>query len=296
MLRNDVLVLCIPEAIVLGAPGTHSCEVLVGEGAAINGVDDLGDLAMAGFDIDGNLLVVAINRGDHISRLIKIDEQGGSQFHPEHLARPLDFCFAGDGAMYVLDTGGTRIQRIKDGNVVVVASSHGSEGDLTKLRAVSICALGDEAVCIADAWNHRVLKFGLGVENAEVIAGGIGKGGGIHQLRFPWSLAPGTDGSIFVADARNHRVMQWRPSAQSGTVVAGGNGRGTSSHQLDHPMHIAIDSIGSIYVLDCPDWVDGVGWTWDHCARITRWGPPPKLELDRMDGNMCKKTKRSKPS
>lgn len=58
------------------------------------------------------------------------------------------------------------------------------------------------------------------------VAVGHGQSDAPNQLRSPFGLDIGDDGSLFIADAGNHRIVRWKPNARQGQVVAGGKGFG----------------------------------------------------------------------
>ncbi|CAF3380549.1 unnamed protein product [Rotaria sp. Silwood1] len=78
-------------------------------------------------------------------------------------------------------------------------------------------------------------------QNGLTVAGGNGKGNGIHQLSYPLGLYVDDDQTIYVADWSNHRIVEWKSGATSGQVVAGENGQGNADHQLSHPIDVIVD-------------------------------------------------------
>ena len=87
-------------------------------------------------------------------------------------------------------------------------------------------------VLVADALNNRVVRWAVGSEVGEVVAGGNGRGDRLDQLNRPGSVALERDGAVLVADTENHRVVRWRTGAREGEVVAGGNGQGWPARLL----------------------------------------------------------------
>ncbi|MBI4499323.1 MAG: TIGR03663 family protein [Chloroflexi bacterium] len=104
---------------------------------------------------------------------------------------------------------------------------------------------------VADALNHRVLKFDpTGQFLAQVGQYGTGEG----EFREPWGLAVDREGNLYVADTWNHRIQQF--DAQLRLVAAWGEfanvtGPPTSSPGLFFgPRAIAIDGDGNLWVTD----------------------------------------------
>mmetsp|Transcript_135415 Transcript_135415/g.235495 ORF Transcript_135415/g.235495 Transcript_135415/m.235495 type:complete len:343 (+) Transcript_135415:279-1307(+) len=108
----------------------------------------------------------------------------------------------------------------------------------------------DGAFFVAEPRMNRVTRWVSGSVQGVLVAGGHGKGPGLHQLDSLAAVALGGDGSVFVADPGNHRVMRRTPGAAEGTIVAGGHGPGSGNHQLKNPTGVTIDLDGSLYITD----------------------------------------------
>ncbi|CAF4605228.1 unnamed protein product, partial [Rotaria socialis] len=76
----------------------------------------------------------------------------------------------------------------------------------------------DQAVVIADFWNHRIMQWKNGdTTNGQVVAGGKGAGNGLHQLDRPSDvLIDKETDSLIICDWGNDRVLRW--SLRSGTT------------------------------------------------------------------------------
>ncbi|CAF4594882.1 unnamed protein product, partial [Rotaria socialis] len=72
----------------------------------------------------------------------------------------------------------------------------------------------DQAVVIAEYMNHRVMQWKNGdTTNGQVVAGGNGKGNGLHQLNGPTDvLIDKETDSLIICDAENLRVVRWSRS------------------------------------------------------------------------------------
>lgn len=109
------------------------------------------------------------------------------------------------------------------------------------------------ALFIADAGNHRVMRWSRGSRQGVVVAGGHGAGRRLDQLRHPRGVAyDPVSGSIYVADTGNHRVVRWPRGASKGEVVAGGMGKGRGHRlaQLNTPSSVVLDAHGRLLVAD----------------------------------------------
>merc|ERR1712107_685132 len=89
-----------------------------------------------------------------------------------------------------------------------------------------------------------------GKDAGEVVAGGYGRGAGLHQLNRPRALAFDSSGAVLVADEGNHRVVRWQRGSNTGEVIAGGNGCGNGLHQLHYPRALGVDGAGAVLVGD----------------------------------------------
>ncbi|CAF1496412.1 unnamed protein product [Adineta steineri] len=78
-------------------------------------------------------------------------------------------------------------------------------------------------------------------QNAITIAGGIGYGEQLNQLRGPQGIFIDKNKNIFIADGENHRIVEWKHGAKQGQIIAGGNGRGHRTDQLNYPTDVVID-------------------------------------------------------
>ncbi|CAF3367951.1 unnamed protein product [Rotaria socialis] len=78
-------------------------------------------------------------------------------------------------------------------NGVTIAGGNG-DGDATNQLhySESLFVDDDQTVVIADCWNHRIMQWKNGdPTNGQVVAGGKGKGDGLHQLNQPTDVFKG---------------------------------------------------------------------------------------------------------
>ena len=112
-------------------------------------------------------------------------------------------------------------------------------------------AIDDEgALYVTDVEKHEVRYYRKGETSGTVVAGGNGKGAGLHQLNDPRYVCVDGDHAVYVSDDENHRVMKWVKGAKEGIVVAGGQGEGKELTQLSHPRGVRVDAAGTVYVAD----------------------------------------------
>ncbi|CAF1684622.1 unnamed protein product, partial [Rotaria magnacalcarata] len=109
-------------------------------------------------------------------------------------------------------------------NGVTIAGGHG-DGNATNQLYLP-CGLfidDDQTVVIADYGNHRIMQWKNGdTTNGQVVAGGNGKGNGLHQLDRPRDvLIDKETDSFIICDWGNNRVVRWsrRSGATQGEIL-----------------------------------------------------------------------------
>ena len=164
-------------------------------------------------------------------------------------SNPRGLALAGDGALYLVDQGNSRVRRIlANGTVQAVAGSgeagFGGDGGpalqakFNSPEGIALDAAGNVYIC--DTANHRVRR----VSTAGIIttvagngaAGFSGDGGQARNasLYSPMGVAAGEDGSLYIADYSNHRIRRVRPDGVIETVAgSGGVGSGGGGHAGD---------------------------------------------------------------
>ncbi|CAF3498771.1 unnamed protein product [Rotaria socialis] len=104
-------------------------------------------------------------------------------------------------------------------NGVTIAGGHG-KGDATNQLYIphGLFVDDDQTVVIADRGNHRIMQWKNGdTTNGQVVAGGKGKGNGLHQLDRPTDVLIDKEmDSLIICDYWNRRVVRW--SRRSGTT------------------------------------------------------------------------------
>ncbi|CAF1144770.1 unnamed protein product [Adineta steineri] len=100
----------------------------------------------------------------------------------------------------------------------------------------------DDSIYIADTDNHRVVRWGFGAKNGEIVAGGTGSGRELYQLNFPLDVVLDKEKKyLIICDQRNVRVMRWslqnsqNPQVLIDRIVCWG---------------LAMDNNGDLYISD----------------------------------------------
>ncbi|CAF3601617.1 unnamed protein product, partial [Rotaria socialis] len=104
-------------------------------------------------------------------------------------------------------------------NGVTIAGGNVGGGATNKLNNPGgLFVDDDETVVIADLSNHRIMQWKNGdITNGQVVAGGKGRGDGLHQLNCPTDvLIDKETDSLIICDPGNRRVVRW--SRHSGTT------------------------------------------------------------------------------
>lgn len=98
-----------------------------------------------------------------------------------------------------------------------------------------------------------VLQFAPDGSGRKIVAGGNGKGLGLHQLGYISGLAMDPSENLYITDNDASRIMKWPANAKSGEIVVGNeNGlAGRDSTHLSRPQAIYLDSANDmLYVAD----------------------------------------------
>src|SRR5574341_960373 len=158
-----------------------------------------------------------------------------------------------DGAVYVADTRGNRIEKFTaDGKFIKAWGSFGTienntavAGAFNEIWGLAIDSEG--FVYASDTWNHRIQKF---TSEGEFVTtwGTFGLAdAGLSAMWGPRGVAVDSEDNVYVADTGNKRILvfdsQGNPLRQIGTG-------GALEGQLDEPTDMAIAPDGRIFVAD----------------------------------------------
>ncbi|NMO16398.1 hemolysin [Pyxidicoccus fallax] len=177
---------------------------------------------------DGKALLVAdMNNG--VIRRIDLEAPGNpvTTLQGEWMYRPSAVAVAPDGdTLYVVETGMTRVVRVRGGVTSVVAGSsiHGFQDGKPEsalfLPYLGIAVLKDGSLAVSDPGNYRVRRILFEEDGrARVVTTMAGSGRYGHRdgpgedadFVLPAGLAVGPDGSLYVADAGNGLVRSVTP-------------------------------------------------------------------------------------
>ncbi|MCA1646078.1 MAG: hypothetical protein LC797_11635 [Chloroflexi bacterium] len=139
--------------------------------------------------------------------------------------------------IYVVDTGGSRVEQLAPTGRVLGSIGHLGTGDDGLRRPRGIALDGQGTLFVADTANHRIQRFSPGGEPLGPW-GSIGSDPG--EFILPSSLALDAQGNLFVADTGNHRVQKLGPDGQPLAQWGG----------VHFPHGIAVDNDDVVYVSD----------------------------------------------
>jgi poly(3-hydroxybutyrate) depolymerase len=186
---------------------------------------------------------------------------------------------AGDGSLFVVDTGNHRIRRVGlDGTIRTFAGMAASSAflnpDRERIPATAAHLLLPEGLAIDRMGNlfiadtlDRIVREVTPAGVISTVAGKAPLGIDISfsgdngpatraELSFPTGLALNGAGQLFIADTENHRVRTVGPDGMittvAGTGAAGfaGDGSAAAAAQLNEPRGLAVDSQGGLFIAD----------------------------------------------
>eukprot|EP01012_Entosiphon_sulcatum_P017871 TRINITY_DN2261_c0_g1_i2.p1 TRINITY_DN2261_c0_g1~~TRINITY_DN2261_c0_g1_i2.p1 ORF type:complete len:489 (+),score=99.30 TRINITY_DN2261_c0_g1_i2:24-1469(+) len=169
--------------------------------------------------------------------------------------RPLGIAVSNDGVIFATDYDNHALLRFRSDpdSGTVVAGGNGAGPQLNQLRTPHNVRLHGLHAYVADAGNHRIIRFladGTAPQAGVVVAGGLGAGAGWMQLNTPADLWLTPAGDMVVADALNHRVLLFKNAVTTTTgvepsVLLGGNGAGNYINQLNtcYGLYVTNDKV-----------------------------------------------------
>ena len=170
----------------------------------------------------------------------------GDGNRPDQLSLPTDVIFDKEtDSLIICSFGNHRVTRRSRRN-----GNQSGETIIGNIKCWGLAMDDEGSLYVTDVKNHEVRRYRRGEMSGIVVAGGNGKGAGLHQLSWPFYICVDEEYAVYVSDYYNHRVMKWVKGAKEGIIVAGGRGRGEDLTQLSHPRGVLIDAAGNVYVAD----------------------------------------------
>jgi uncharacterized protein (TIGR03437 family) len=229
------------------------------------------------FDAAGNLYIVdtPANRirmvaDGYIATIAGNGSQGfsgdGGLADAAQLNNPASLALAPGGAIYIADSGNSRIRIISAGFMDTIAG-HGDAGyagdggpatnaQLATPSGVALDFNGN--LYIADTGNHAVrmvVNNKITTVAGNGTAGYSGDGGPAAkaQLNAPLAVATDSAGNLYIADTGNNVVRKVSGGiittvAGNGTAANNGDGGPATSASVLAPSSVAVDSAGTVYI------------------------------------------------
>jgi sugar lactone lactonase YvrE len=206
-----------------------------------------------------------------VSMLAGAAGQAGSQDGIGANARfnqPSGLVIAGNGNIYVADTGNATVRKIApDGTVTTLAGSPANRGNVDGVGSAAsfaspagIALDGGGNLYVADAMNATVRKIAPD-GTVSTLAGTPGNRGDADgtgaaaRFNFPNGIAVDAGGNLFVTDTYNDTIRMISPAGAVTTLagsagVSGSNDGAGAGALFNQPYNLAVDSAGTIYVAD----------------------------------------------
>jgi DNA-binding beta-propeller fold protein YncE len=208
-------------------------------------------------DFDGEGHTYRLLKHEHAVQRLAADgsvvwDVGGLGSGDGELNFPAALVVDGDGQVYVLDVGNSRVKVFdRDGNYLrqIGGRVEGSDDDPSYLDFPRDMALdGEGRLYVCDSRDHHIHVFGRDGNPL----GEIGEfGTEDDDLNYPKALAIDPQGNLHVIDSGNTRIQVYDAS---GNHLRSYGSFGTEDGELQSPRAIAIDGAGNAYV------ADGAGW------------------------------------
>lgn len=184
-------------------------------------------------------------RGDGLTPVKKIGTFDRGFGHLEYAAG----VFAGNGKVYVADTGNHRILELNEegrptrqwGGMPGTQTKDTAEAEMYFQKDMEAAKSGD--LYVADTMNHRIVQFGPDGRFIRAF-GGLGNGPG--KLMCPYGVTV-TENAVIVADTMAHRIVVFD---RDGNYIRRWGTFGTRPGQFQFPHDVAVDSRGAIYATD----------------------------------------------
>ena len=222
-----------PHQILSCKAGEKNLRVVAGEGAPINGFNQLQYVRGLAMSPNGEMIV---GQGDACTATQLVSFQDGVGKVLLDVPDLQDVCCSPNGVIYVLDAGGTRVQKVGGSRLMPVLDSK----ELPEEHAfggIYIFVSKQEALYITDCVNDRILRFAEGTSVLTVAAdfgdrGGVGLGG----------LFVTEDERIFICDRTNDRILMTDAGEKASCSELNVSGLGKPTHLLvqDGLLHVLI--------------------------------------------------------
>ena len=187
-----------PSQVLSCKPGEENLRVVAGQGAPINGFNQLQMIRGLATSPNGEM-IAGHGDADEGSQLVSFQDGVGKVLLD--VPQLQGVCCSPNGVVYVADNGGTRVQKVEGVQLMPVVDSK----DLPEEHAFSaeyIFASKQEVLYMSDWKNKRILRFAEGTSVPTVVAD-FGDRDGVNLA----GLFVTEDERIFVCDHENRRIL-----------------------------------------------------------------------------------------
>ncbi|MBI4910360.1 MAG: hypothetical protein HY820_42475 [Acidobacteria bacterium] len=184
---------------------------------------------------------------------------------------PAGVAVDGSGAVYIGDTGNSRIRKVTPDGIIQTIAGNGDEGfsgdggpatdaSLTEPQGLAVDSAGN--LFIADTTNNRVRRVASNGTITTVAGTGAsgfsGDDGPATSARLdtPTSVAVDANGVLYIADTGNHRIRRVsrdgliQTIAGTGRAAFGGDAAAATGASLNVPSGLALSANGLLFIAD----------------------------------------------
>ena len=193
-----------PSQVLSCKPGEENLRVVAGQGAPVNGFNQLECVWGLATSPKGEMIVGHVDDAEQptkheASKLLSFQNGLGKVLLD--VPQLDDVCCSPNGVIYVLDAGGTRVQKVEGSRLMPVVDSKELPQEHA-FHAFYIFVSKQEVLYISDHENDRILRFAEGTSVPTIVADfgdrdGVDLGG----------LFVTEDERIFVCDTGNDRIL-----------------------------------------------------------------------------------------
>ena len=189
-----------PSQIVSCKPGEENLRVVAGQGAPINGFNEVQKVWGLALSSNGEMIVGHSDEEQEDSKLLSFQDGVGKVLLD--VPELEDVCCSPNGVIYVLDAGGTSVQKVEGSRLMPVLDSKELPEE-HKFDARYIFVSKQEVLYISDQENYRILRFADGAAVPTIVADFGDRDDDVDLC----GLFVTEDERIFVCDANNHRIL-----------------------------------------------------------------------------------------
>ena len=188
-----------PSQILSCKPGGENLRVVAGQGAPINGFNQVQKVWGLAMSPSEEMIVGHGDEDDEESQLLRFQDGVGKVL----LDVPdlIDVCSSPNGVIYVLDAGGRRVQKVEGSRLLPLADSKNLPEEHA-FHALYIFVSKQEVLYVSDCENDRILRFAEGTSVPTVVADFKDRDGVSLAGLFVTE-----DERIFVCDRGNDRIL-----------------------------------------------------------------------------------------